>query len=372
VEAGKFYEVSIATSGQARILAGGQVVLEQTGSEQIRRDMIMPLEEVRVVLPVLPAAPGAAIDLVVEWIPDRMRGMIQVGCRARDFKDGEELAQRALRAAAGVDAVVVVAGTDEWSEREGMDLPFGMELRGQESEFIRRLCSANPRTVVCLNCGSPKNITSFVDIAGAVLAAWFPGQEGANAIASVLVDGASEWGPCGRLPTTWPRALADCPVGVPQGAHYPGENNRVFYSEGTNRGDRWFEARGNIPLYPFGHGLSYTNFAFRDLKLIPGQEVPAGKDLEVHVTVKNIGMRPGKEVAQVYVSRRRTRGGSTVRGLAGFVKAALRPGEEKTLTVRVDLAEFTAKGPTAPGQEFDVFVGPSCTDLQLQQRVRVR
>jgi len=270
----------------------------------------------------------------------------------------------------------VVIGTHEACEREGIDQE-SINLPGRVPDLIHRIRSQNERTVVCLNCGSPKSLTPWIDEVKAVLVSWFGGQEAASALASVLIDGASAWGPCGRLPTTWPRSLMDCPAGIPPGAQYPGENGRVFYSEGTFVGYRWFNSRSLKPLFPFGHGLTYTNFMLHDLHVSPGTKISPDQNVTVKVRVKNVGIKRGKEVVQIYVGRKAHAGAeATTRELAAFCKVALEPGGSQTVSLLLPASKFhsttcigqqVARAPT----ELDIFVGFSCNNLPLSQTLRV-
>jgi len=361
------YEVSLATTGHARVYLRGQLLLEQDNSKNtvLQTDILGVLSEVRTQFTV---AAGESVKLEIEWRPDRHRAALMLGGRRRDWASKEDLLERAVAAASASDAAVVVVGSDEWTEREGQDQP-NMDLGDDVTELIHRVAAANPRTLVCLNVGSPKNIAPWVGEVGALLAVWFGGQEAAEGLASVLIDGASEWGPCGRLPTTWGKSLADYPAGVPRGAGYPGESGRVFYGEGEFVGYKWFESRGAEPVFPFGHGLAYTSFAYRDLNLSPGAQVPAGQDVSISISVKNVGARRGKEVVQVYTARRRRAGGLAMRSLQAFAKVALQAGESATVQLRLPAASLAV--PAGGLGEFEVFVGPSSAEVRLRQTLRI-
>jgi beta-glucosidase len=224
----------------------------------------------------------------------------------------------AVEAARGADvAVVVVGSNDEW-ESEGTDRG-DLTLPGAQDDLIRRVAEANPRTVVVHNSGSPM-VMPWADEVGAVLQAWYPGQEAGHAVADVLVGDVD---PSGRMPTTWPKRVEDTP------AHdwYPGTDGHVRYGEGLRIGYRWYLDEGIEPQWWFGHGLSYTTFAWGEASVADGR---------VGVEVTNTGDRPGCEVVQAYVDRP----DGAVRALAGFAKVALGPGETATVAVDLQPAAF--------------------------------
>ncbi|MDG4827608.1 glycoside hydrolase family 3 C-terminal domain-containing protein [Asanoa sp. WMMD1127] len=236
----------------------------------------------------------------------------------RPVADDETLLDEAARVAAEADVAVVVVGTTEEVESEGFDRT-SLALPGRQDELVARVAAANPRTVVVVNAGSPV-LMPWVDDVAAVLLTWFPGQEAGAALADVLL-GVVE--PGGRLPTTWPRATDDVPV-----LSTTPEGGTLTYAEDVLIGYRGWTAE---PLFPFGHGLGYTTWAYESLDVEAGQVV---------VTVRNTGARPGRQVVQVYVGP--TTDGGPVRPerwLAGF--AAVTAAPDEAVTVRIPLPERT-------------------------------
>jgi beta-glucosidase len=236
--------------------------------------------------------------------------------------DREGLLAEAERAAAAADVAVVVVGSNAEWESEGMDRA-SLELPAGQDELVERVLAANPRTVVVLNCGAPM-LLPWLDRVPAALLAWYPGQEGGDAIVDVL-SGEAE--PGGRMPTTWPRAEAD----TPSFAHYPGADGVVEYAEGLLLGHRWYDAQGIVPAIPFGSGGSYTTFEW-DEPTVAG----SGVDATVEVPVRNVGRRSGSDVVQVYVAERRPGAGRPPKVLAGFAKVQVEAGA--TAVARVTLA----------------------------------
>ncbi|MFB7650777.1 MULTISPECIES: glycoside hydrolase family 3 C-terminal domain-containing protein [unclassified Streptomyces] len=229
----------------------------------------------------------------------------------------------AARAAAAADAAIVVVGTTEHGECEGYDRT-SLTLGGTQDALVRAVAAAHPRTVVVVNSGGPVELP-WRDAVGAVLLAWFPGQEGGGGLADVLF-GQTE--PGGRLPTTWPAVLADAPVTRTRPA-----DGRLHYDEGLHIGHRGWLRHGRTPAYWFGHGLGYTAWAYEELTVPP--EARVGDALTVRVRVRNTGGRAGREVVQVYLARPESAVERPVRWFAGYAAVRARPGETVTATVRV-------------------------------------
>ncbi|WP_329458045.1 beta-glucosidase [Streptomyces sp. NBC_01497] len=232
--------------------------------------------------------------------------------------DPDELIAEAALAAAAADTVVVVVGTTERVESEGFDRK-DLRLPGRQDDLVRAVAAANPYTVVVVNSGSPVEMPWREDVA-AVLLSWFPGQQGGAALAEVLL-GAEE--PGGRLPTTWPVALADAPV-----TDTTPTDGELHYEEGVFIGYRAWEKAGSVPAYPFGHGLGYTEWGYETLDATP---------TEVRVRLRNAGARPGREVVQLYAVPGTGQDPAAperpARWLAGFASVEAAPGETVEVSV---------------------------------------
>jgi beta-glucosidase len=220
---------------------------------------------------------------------------------------------------------VVILFATQWMG-EGMDAP-NLALPGKQNEVIEAVAAANAKTIVVLETGGPVTMP-WLSKVPAVLEAWYPGSSGGEAIASVLFG---EVNPSGHLPATFPASESQLPRPVLDG--YPEVAEQRFdvdYHEGAAVGYKWFDLKGYQPLFPFGHGLSYTEFALSDLA--------AGlKDDRLHAsfTVKNVGKSTGKEVAQVYVSPLDAKWEAPKR-LAGFQKVEVTPGAAVRTSVAID------------------------------------
>jgi beta-glucosidase len=267
-------------------------------------------------------------------------------------------------AAAKAARVAVVFAYDEGTE--GRDRS-SLSLPGVQDALITAVAAANPRTVVVLNNGAPV-LMPWADRVAGILQMWYPGQEGADATAAILLGEAS---PSGRLPVTFPRRLEDSPTNPPE--RYPGVNGRGAYSEGIFVGYRWYDKQQLEPLFPFGHGLSYTTFAYSGLNVRP-----AADGYDVRFTIRNTGTREGVEVPQVYVGPPpNPPAPMAVKQLVGFERVSLAPGQSRQITVHVDArglsywSSANHRWTLAPGRR-TFMVGASSRNITLKTDVVVR
>ncbi|WP_031033919.1 glycoside hydrolase family 3 protein [Streptomyces sp. NRRL F-5650] len=254
-----------------------------------------------------------------ELVPGRGRATVVVA--APPEPDPAAALRNAVRAARDADAAIVVVGTTEHDETEGYDRA-GLSLGGHQDELVRAVTAANPRTVVVVNSGGPVELPWHRE-AGAVLLTWFPGQEAGTGLADVLF-GLAE--PGGRLPTTWAASLADAPVTRTRPV-----GGRLDYAEGLHIGHRAWLRAGSGPAYWFGHGLGYTTWEYTAVD-VPARVV-TGEPFTVRVTVRNTGVRAGREVVQVYLARPDSAVERPVRWFAGY--AALRVEAGRTASAEV-------------------------------------
>jgi beta-glucosidase len=236
-----------------------------------------------------------------------------------------------------------------------------LALPAGQDELIQAVAAVNKNTVVVLIAGSPVLMNGWVGQVPALLAAWYPGEEGGHAIADILFGDAN---PSGKLPMTFLKEWKDSPAY----GHYPGENGVVEYAEGIYVGYRHFDKHGIEPLFPFGHGLSYTTFAYSDLKVSAH---------EVSLAVRNTGSREGAEVVQLYVGDKHSSADRPVKELKGFRRVVLKPGETKTVSFAIDKSALsyysTARHDwvAEPGT-FEVLVGASSRDIRLSGEFELR
>jgi beta-glucosidase len=267
-------------------------------------------------------------------------------------------------AAARAAKVAIVFAYDEGTE--GRDRS-SLSLPGYQDALIEAVVAANPRTVVVLNNGAPV-LMPWAGKVAAILQMWYPGQEGAEATAAILLGEAA---PGGRLPVTFPKRAEDAPTFPAE--RYPGVDGKGVYSEGIYVGYRWFDKQNIEPLFPFGYGLSYTTFAYSKMSVRP-----AGDGYDVTFTLKNTGTREGVEVPQVYVGPPpKAPAPMATKKLAGFERVVLAAGQSRKVTVHVGARELSYWSTTthawtvAPGRR-TFMVGASSRAIELQAQVGVR
>jgi beta-glucosidase len=259
-------------------------------------------------------------------------------------------------AAAARSARVAVVVVSDDTETEAADRP-DLSLPSAQDELISAVAAANPHTVVVIDAGAPVAMPWLGQVA-AVVDAWYPGESNGTALASVLYGAAD---PSGHLPVTFPQSLSQVPASTP--AQFPGVGGKVLYSEGIDVGYRWYDARNLTPLFPFGYGLSYTSFAFSDLRVTPPQQAGRGALVKVTARVTNTGRVAGSEVAQLYLGDPAA-AGEPPRQLKGFQRVTLGPGQSATVSFTLDAHDLSywndaANGWVVPPGGFRVYVGDS-------------
>lgn len=276
--------------------------------------------------------------------------------------EGGDDRRRAAAAAAAVDVAVVVVRDRGCETEDRADLA----LPDDQDSLIDAVAAANPRTVVVLQTQGAV-VMPWADRVAAIVETWYAGQEGGNALAAVLFGDVD---PGGRLPLTFPAESWQVPAATP--AQYPGVNGHAAYAEDLGVGYRHYDRSGLNPRFVFGHGLSYTTFAYRDLRVTP---VDGGKRYAVTFVVENTGRRAGTDVAQVYVSHPPA-AGEPPKVLVAFRKVALAPGAQTSVRLDVDAAALAYWDPTADDWRlasgtYTFLVGRSSGDLPLRAAVTV-
>jgi beta-glucosidase len=273
----------------------------------------------------------------------------------------------AVEAARQADAAVIFAGLPESFESEGYDREH-MALPACQNKLIKAVALAQPHTAVVLHNGSPVEMP-WVDQAEAILELYLGGQGVGEAAVRLLFGDAN---PSGRLAETFPIKLEDNPSYL----NFPGGTDTVAYAEGIYVGYRYYDKKRLPVLFPFGHGLSYTTFAYDNLR-IEKDVINAGETLKVSVDVTNTGGRAGKEVVQLYV-RNRSEGAQNRpdRELKGFVKLPLRAGETKTADFILDGRSFAyyntgIGGWYIAGGNYEILIGRSSRDIALAKTLKV-
>ncbi len=273
----------------------------------------------------------------------------------------------AVAVAQGADVALLYIALPESKENEGWDRD-DIDLTAQQVALIKAVCAAQPRSVVILNNGSAVAMADWIDAPQAVLEAWLMGQAGGGAIADVLFGDVN---PSGRLAETFPLALHDTPAYL----NYPGENGAVLYGEGLFIGYRYYDAKRQDVLFPFGYGLSYTTFEFSNLR-VSSERFKDTDGLRVTLDVTNTGAVAGKATVQVYVHDHESALVRPEKELKGFAKVALDAGETKTVTLDLDARAFAYYDPrfgrwVTESGAFDILVGHSAADIALRRTVQL-
>jgi beta-glucosidase len=325
-EMGGRHRFAVTGAGAFRLEVVGQEVFEGENRPEAEGDLAAGFLDPPVRVFEVDLAAGAPVDV-------SLRHTVAEGLQlpfvsfalghADPAADPDALLTEAAAAAAGADVAIVVVGTTDETEREGADRAT-LALPGRQDDLVRRVAAANPRTVVVVNAGSPVEMPWADDVA-AVLLAWFPGQEGGAALADVLLGRVE---PGGRLPTTWPARLADCPV-----TNVTPLGGVLAYDEGVFIGYRAWERAAVPPAFWFGHGLGYTTWTYESAAFTPAAS--PGELGVLRVRVRNDGPRAGREVVQVYLAPRDADPDRPRRWLAGFATVSAAPGQSAEAVIAV-------------------------------------
>lgn len=277
-----------------------------------------------------------------------------------------KLVEEAHRTATAAEVAVLFAGLPDRYESEGYDRTH-LRLPANQIKLIEAIASVQPNLIVVLSNGSPIEMP-WIGSTKAVLEAYLGGQALGGAIADLLFGDVN---PCGKLAETFPQRIEDTPSYL----SYFGEGDRVEYREGIFVGYRYYDKKKIEPLFPFGHGLSYTTFEYSDLTFSK-QEMRDDDCLDVCVTVKNTGARAGKEIVQLYVGDVESTAIRPVKELKNFAKVELAPGELKTVTFTLDKRAFAyydveLKDWRVETGTFEIMIGKSSHDIVLLDRVRI-
>ena len=284
---------------------------------------------------------------------------IQFGCRPPDPKN---LLEEAVKIAKQSDAVVLVVGTNSDWETEGNDRK-GLGLPSDQDVLIKKVLAANKNSVLVLNTGSPVSMP-WIKSCPAILQTWFPGQEFGNALAEILFGKES---PSGKLPTTYPKKLSDTPAY----SCYPGKNLQMDYKEKLLVGYKWYEKKKIEPLFPFGHGLSYSKFELKKVSLLKKKH-----EIKIKVKLKNIGNFSTFETVQCYLERKAVKADTPKKKLVDFKKLKVTKDKSKKLTLKVskrDLSEWDvkkSKWEIARG-DYLINVGTSVNDISITEEIKI-
>jgi len=302
------------------------------------------------------------LKIVMPGVADLLKKFrfLEIGCRLP-----EPEISLAIDLARNADMAIIVVGSSDNYESEGEDRP-SMKLTGKQDELIESILKVNQNTIVIMNTGSPIEMP-WVNQSPAILQVWLPGQEGGNAIANVIFGNVN---PSGKLPVTFPKKLED----NPSHGYYPGDK-KVLYDEGIYVGYRHYDTKNVDPLFPFGHGLSYTKF---DYGSIAGpSNITSGEKINLSITVKNSGQRKGQEVVQCYIRDLESSIDRPYQELKAFQKITLEASESKPIDILLDETALSFFDPgsndwvTEPGQ-FEILIGSSSRDIRSRKIINFR
>lgn len=346
------WRIGVSGIGSFELEVEGATVLEENFVRD-RKDLgAVMLRPPQASVPVdMRSGTPVTVRLRYRWLDGILFFAAGLGIEEPQGTPEEEIA-RAVEAARSADVAVVLVGTSELVESEGVDRR-DLRLPGRQDELVAAVAEANRQTVVVVNAGSPVEMP-WLDRVGAALVAWFPGMEFGHALVDVLL-GDTE--PGGRLPTTWPATMSDAPVIATTPT-----DGKLTYDEGLHIGYRGYLRNDVSPAFWFGHGLGYTEWTYEELNATPAL---------ARVRLRNSGERPGKEVVQIYTSRPDPTVDWPARVLSGFAVVRADPGRTVEVEIPIDHRTLRHWDPESGGWKIQpgpivVHAGPSSNRLPLQ------
>ncbi len=269
---------------------------------------------------------------------------------------------KAVSAAKNADVAILVIGSNEETEGEGRDRS-DIKLPGDQRDLVEAVLKVNPKTIVVLQNGAPLSIPWIQGHVPAIIETFYNGEEGGNALADVLFG---DYNPAGRLPLTVYTSVEQ----LPPFSDYDLRKGRTYMYPTAPDGSRI------KPLYPFGFGLSYTDFQYGNLQLA-GDQILADDTLQARIAITNTGKRTGEEVVQLYIHPKKSKAGRPVKQLVGFERIPLKPGETKTVAFSVPTENFTSwdvnkKAFSAEAGEYEIMAGSSSADIRSIAKFTVK
>lgn len=350
-----WYEIGIAADNGIRLYLDNKLILDYWIDSRPSKFKITPVQ----------LTAGKLYDIKVEFYENMGSAICKLGLASIDKSNP---LQKAVKLAKENDLVVLCLGLNKELEGESTDRE-ELTLPTKQLDLLKEVIKANPNTVVVLNNATPILITDWVDKVPAVIEAFYPGQEGGNALADILFGSVS---PSGKLPITIMKQRED----ASDFGTYPGTKKIADYKEGIFVGYRHFDKEKIDPLYPFGFGLSYTTFEMSDLKL-SAPDMSVKDSIYANVIITNSGLIVGDEIVQLYISDQKASVEREVKSLKGFQRVRLKPGERKTVSFKIDQTalsfydENSKKWVAEPGK-FDVLIGNSSKNILLKDSFELK
>jgi beta-glucosidase len=305
---------------------------------------------------------GKKYKLRIEYFFDGGLSVVKFGWQLPDHDYIDEAVQLAKKA----DVAIVFAGLHQRFESEGFDRR-RMSLPNQDA-LIQAVAEANPKTIVVMFTGTPVLVNPWIHKVAALVQAWYPGQEGARAIAQLLTG---QFSPSGRLPFSMIKETNHSPAFK----GYRDKSLKSHYHEGIFVGYRYLDKYGIEPMFPFGFGLSYSTFQYTDLRV----NQPVGPQMKTDVTfrIKNTGNISASEVIQLYVHDVESRVTRPEKELKAFTKVYLEPGQSREITMNLNRDSFAFFDPGSRKWDvetgaFDLLIGSSAKHFQLKSRINIR
>jgi beta-glucosidase len=347
------HKLALSGVGWSKLFLDDKLLIDHSHDSDMGRELITEIK--------LEGGKSYPIRIEYYWKGDPRWRSVKLGHLPPQSKDpiGD-----AVKLAKKADAVILIASLNTEWEAEGFDR-VDMKLPGDQNKLIKKITKANKNTIVVVNVGSAVEMP-WADKVPAIIQLWYNSQEQGNALADVLFGDVN---PSGKLPTTFPVRLEDNPAYI----NYPGENGKVRYGEGIFVGYRYYDKKDIAPLFPFGHGLSYTKFKYSNLKLSTKSITP-NDTLKVKVDVTNTGKTTGKEIVQVYVHDVKSTFARPEKELKAFAKVELKPNQKKTVTFTLNREAFwhfdTLKNTwNTESGEYEVWIGASSRDVREKRSV---
>ena len=285
---------------------------------------------------------------------------IYIGCQTPDKVN---LFDEALEVAKAADQVVLIVGTNSDWETEGNDRS-DFNLPANQNHLIEEVLQVNPNTLVVLNTGSPVKMP-WADRAEAILQTWFAGQEFGNAMVDIITGAIN---PSGRLPTSFPKNIEDTPAFN----SYPGKDLQMNYEEKLLVGYRWYDKKDIKTLFPFGHGLSYTQFEYTDLEV----EIQSNNKVSCTFLIQNTGLIAGAETAQCYIGYKTDDHSEPKKTLQGYSKITLNQGDKSKVEINLNSINFSSWNEAKQNWEvrpgsYEIFIGSSAENIILQSTINL-
>jgi len=347
------YRLAIASDDGSRLYLDDKLVVDDWGQHpETQRSCEVQLEA------------GKAYNVRIEYNQTGGNASMHFGWQNPNDNTKAPTIASAVAVAKNADVAIVCVGNTASLESEGADVA-DFKMAGPQDELVQAVTRANPNTIVVIYGGVPVSMQNWLASAKAVIAAFYPGQEGGTALAQIIFG---EVNPSGKLPFSYIQERNQSPAF--KGYKDPGL--KVNYSEGVFVGYRFYDAHEIAPLFPFGFGLSYTSYEYSNLKT----QKTGDRTCVVTIDIKNTGRFAGEETAQLYVAPGKCAVPRPVKELKGFAKVKLAPGETKTITLTLDERAFEYFHPekkqwTLEPGSYDLLVGASSRDIRLKSSVKM-